>query len=188
MYKYLWGRASCFPVCVQIAGEVGFSCLFHIKCDIIWALVGPTNCGCMNKISSKLLWLFSSFSNGKILNYDYHYWFVKEHCIFGLLWLLLFFSVCLFVFKSSVFLQRFQLQLLATWGWNSQADIAIDNITFGMNCFADGEPCVLQNPIKNLDSVISIQLIRNTLAVFLPCTKSAHESFMLAFISQCQLS
>ncbi|XP_065611662.1 leukocyte tyrosine kinase receptor [Cyrtonyx montezumae] len=33
---------------------------------------------------------------------------------------------------------RFQLQLLATWGWNSQADIAIDNITFGMDCFADG--------------------------------------------------
>ncbi|XP_010127169.1 PREDICTED: ALK tyrosine kinase receptor-like, partial [Chlamydotis macqueenii] len=32
---------------------------------------------------------------------------------------------------------RFQLQLLATWGWNSQADIAIDNITFGLDCFTD---------------------------------------------------
>uniref|UniRef100_A0A8D2MN58 Tyrosine-protein kinase receptor n=1 Tax=Zonotrichia albicollis TaxID=44394 RepID=A0A8D2MN58_ZONAL len=34
---------------------------------------------------------------------------------------------------------RFQLELLATWGWNSQADIAIDNITFGLNCFTDGK-------------------------------------------------
>ncbi|XP_068049569.1 leukocyte tyrosine kinase receptor isoform X2 [Anomalospiza imberbis] len=33
---------------------------------------------------------------------------------------------------------RFQLELLATWGWNSQADIAIDNITFGLDCFTDG--------------------------------------------------
>ncbi|XP_064514145.1 leukocyte tyrosine kinase receptor [Pseudopipra pipra] len=33
---------------------------------------------------------------------------------------------------------RFELQLLATWGWNSQADIAIDNITFGLDCFTDG--------------------------------------------------
>ncbi|OWK62672.1 ALK tyrosine kinase receptor [Lonchura striata] len=34
---------------------------------------------------------------------------------------------------------RFQLELLATWGWNSQADIAIDNITFGLDCFTDGK-------------------------------------------------
>ncbi|XP_071415551.1 leukocyte tyrosine kinase receptor [Pithys albifrons albifrons] len=32
---------------------------------------------------------------------------------------------------------RFQLQFLATWGWNSQADIAIDNITFGLDCFTN---------------------------------------------------
>ncbi|OXB61148.1 hypothetical protein ASZ78_008432 [Callipepla squamata] len=38
---------------------------------------------------------------------------------------------------------RFQLQLLATWGWNSQADIAIDNITFGMDCLADGDTSVV---------------------------------------------
>uniref|UniRef100_A0A8C8AN40 Tyrosine-protein kinase receptor n=1 Tax=Otus sunia TaxID=257818 RepID=A0A8C8AN40_9STRI len=44
----------------------------------------------------------------------------------------------------------FQLHLLATWGWNSQADIAIDNITFGLDCFTDGEPQVVQNPLKNL--------------------------------------
>ncbi|XP_019407849.1 PREDICTED: leukocyte tyrosine kinase receptor [Crocodylus porosus] len=31
----------------------------------------------------------------------------------------------------------FHLQLLATWGWNSQADIAVDNITFGLDCFTD---------------------------------------------------
>uniref|UniRef100_K7G957 Tyrosine-protein kinase receptor n=1 Tax=Pelodiscus sinensis TaxID=13735 RepID=K7G957_PELSI len=34
---------------------------------------------------------------------------------------------------------RFHLQLLATWGWNSQADIAVDNITFGLGCFTDSE-------------------------------------------------
>nr|XP_056707859.1 leukocyte tyrosine kinase receptor [Euleptes europaea] len=32
----------------------------------------------------------------------------------------------------------FQLQFLATWGWNSHADIAVDNITFGLDCFPDG--------------------------------------------------
>lgn len=130
---------------MQIAGGVGFSYLFHVKCDIIRVLVGPTNGWCVNKISSKLLWLLSSLSKGKILNCDYHYWLVREHYIFS--W---FFCCCCFFYpsaslsvfsKPSVFLQRFQLQLLATWGWNSQADIAIDNITFGMDCFADGEPC-----------------------------------------------
>ena len=93
---------------MQIAGGVGFSYLFHVKCGIIRVLVGPTNGWCVNKISSKLLWLLSSLSKGKILNCDYHYWLVREHYIFS---------------------------------WNSQADIAIDNITFGMDCFADGEPC-----------------------------------------------
>ncbi|RMC00368.1 hypothetical protein DUI87_22976 [Hirundo rustica rustica] len=38
---------------------------------------------------------------------------------------------------------RFQLELLATWGWNSQADIAIDNITFGLDCFNDGDKAVV---------------------------------------------
>ncbi|XP_060119311.1 leukocyte tyrosine kinase receptor [Heteronotia binoei] len=32
----------------------------------------------------------------------------------------------------------FHLQFLATWGWNSHADIAVDNITFGLDCFPDG--------------------------------------------------
>ncbi|XP_065259719.1 leukocyte tyrosine kinase receptor [Emys orbicularis] len=39
--------------------------------------------------------------------------------------------------NSFVLFQRFHLQLLATWGWNSQADIAMDNITFGVSCFPD---------------------------------------------------
>lgn len=119
--------------------------MFHVKCDIIRVLVGPTNGWCVNKISSKLLWLLSSLSKGKILNCDYHYWLVREHYIFSWVFLLLFFFIplplCLSFLNLLSFLQRFQLQLLATWGWNSQADIAIDNITFGMDCFADGEPC-----------------------------------------------
>ncbi|XP_053140535.1 leukocyte tyrosine kinase receptor [Hemicordylus capensis] len=32
----------------------------------------------------------------------------------------------------------FRLQLLASWGWNSQVDIAVDNITFGLDCFSEG--------------------------------------------------
>ncbi|XP_070787408.1 leukocyte tyrosine kinase receptor [Pituophis catenifer annectens] len=32
----------------------------------------------------------------------------------------------------------FHLELLANWGWNSQADIAVDNITFGLDCFSNG--------------------------------------------------
>nr|XP_060616728.1 leukocyte tyrosine kinase receptor isoform X1 [Anolis sagrei ordinatus] len=32
----------------------------------------------------------------------------------------------------------FHLKLVATWGWNSQADIAVDNITFGQDCFSNG--------------------------------------------------
>ncbi|XP_061467361.1 leukocyte tyrosine kinase receptor isoform X2 [Rhineura floridana] len=32
----------------------------------------------------------------------------------------------------------FHLQLQATWGWNSHADIAVDNITFGLHCFSNG--------------------------------------------------
>ncbi|XP_070613404.1 leukocyte tyrosine kinase receptor isoform X1 [Erythrolamprus reginae] len=32
----------------------------------------------------------------------------------------------------------FHLELLASWGWNSQADIAVDNITFGLDCFSNG--------------------------------------------------
>lgn len=52
--------------------------------------------------------------------------------------------------KTSVLLQRFQLQLLATWGWNSQADIAVDNITFGQDCFTNGEPQRLQHSLKSL--------------------------------------
>lgn len=131
---------------MQIAGGVGFSYLFHVKCDIIRVLVGPTNGWCVNKISSKLLWLLSSLSKGKILNCDYHYWLVREHYIFScfFFFVAVFFiplPLCLSFLNLLSFLQRFQLQLLATWGWNSQADIAIDNITFGMDCFADGEPC-----------------------------------------------
>ncbi|XP_077178934.1 leukocyte tyrosine kinase receptor isoform X2 [Paroedura picta] len=34
--------------------------------------------------------------------------------------------------------KRFHLQFLATWGWNSHADIAVDNITFGLGCFPNG--------------------------------------------------
>ncbi|KAF7251661.1 ALK tyrosine kinase receptor [Varanus komodoensis] len=34
---------------------------------------------------------------------------------------------------------NFHLQLLATWGWNSQAEIAVDNITFGLDCFPSGK-------------------------------------------------
>lgn len=130
---------------MQIAGGVGFSYLFHVKCDIIRVLVGPTNGWCVNKISSKLLWLLSSLSKGKILNCDYHYWLVREHYIFSWFFFVAVFFIplplCLSFLNLLSFLQRFQLQLLATWGWNSQADIAIDNITFGMDCFADGEPC-----------------------------------------------
>nr|XP_028579164.1 leukocyte tyrosine kinase receptor isoform X1 [Podarcis muralis] len=33
----------------------------------------------------------------------------------------------------------FRLQIRATWGWNSQADIAVDNITFGLDCSSNGE-------------------------------------------------
>nr|XP_020649442.1 leukocyte tyrosine kinase receptor [Pogona vitticeps] len=32
----------------------------------------------------------------------------------------------------------FRLQFVATWGWNSQANIAVDNVTFGLDCFANG--------------------------------------------------
>ncbi|XP_066469825.1 leukocyte tyrosine kinase receptor [Tiliqua scincoides] len=32
----------------------------------------------------------------------------------------------------------FHLQLLANWGWNSQAEIAVDNITFGLDCLSNG--------------------------------------------------
>ncbi|XP_075470410.1 leukocyte tyrosine kinase receptor isoform X3 [Ascaphus truei] len=45
---------------------------------------------------------------------------------------------------SSVTLQvpqlqnRFRLQLTATWGWNSLAHIAVDNITFAVDCFHTG--------------------------------------------------
>lgn len=66
-------------------------------------------------------------------------------------------------------MQRFQLELLATWGWNSQADIAIDNITFGLDCFTDGEPQVLQNPLKNSGSVISTPQIQDTHTLLSPC-------------------
>ncbi|XP_048340132.1 leukocyte tyrosine kinase receptor isoform X2 [Sphaerodactylus townsendi] len=38
--------------------------------------------------------------------------------------------------------KRFRLQFLATWGWNSHADIAVDNITFGVDCFPDEAPIV----------------------------------------------
>ncbi|XP_055571707.1 leukocyte tyrosine kinase receptor [Falco biarmicus] len=44
----------------------------------------------------------------------------------------------LITFPMPVLQNRFQLQLLATWGWNSRADIAVDNITFGLDCFTDG--------------------------------------------------
>lgn len=81
---------------MQIAGGVGFSYLFHVKCDIIRVLVGPTNGWCVNKISSKLLWLLSSLSKGKILNCDYHYWLVREHYIFS--W---FFCCCCFFYPSA---------------------------------------------------------------------------------------
>lgn len=84
---------------------------------------------------------------------------------FSLLSLFLVFS------KTYVFLQRFQLELLATWGWNSQADIAIDNITFGLDCLIDGEPQMLQNLPKNVDSVISIPQIQDTHSVL--CTECA---------------
>ncbi|XP_029454514.1 leukocyte tyrosine kinase receptor [Rhinatrema bivittatum] len=33
---------------------------------------------------------------------------------------------------------RFYLKLLASWSQNSVADIAVDNITFGLDCFGDG--------------------------------------------------
>nr|XP_033809084.1 leukocyte tyrosine kinase receptor isoform X2 [Geotrypetes seraphini] len=32
---------------------------------------------------------------------------------------------------------RFHLKLLASWSWNSLADVAVDNITFGLDCFND---------------------------------------------------
>ncbi|XP_030071232.1 leukocyte tyrosine kinase receptor [Microcaecilia unicolor] len=32
---------------------------------------------------------------------------------------------------------QFHLKLLASWGWNSLADVAVDNITFGLDCFSD---------------------------------------------------
>ncbi|XP_067414052.1 leukocyte tyrosine kinase receptor [Emydura macquarii macquarii] len=44
----------------------------------------------------------------------------------------------LITLQMPVLQNRFHLQLLATWGWNSQADIAVDNITFGLGCFIDG--------------------------------------------------
>ena len=119
-------------------------------------------------------------SRGNILNSDDHDLMIREHCIFRV-----FFPPCpLSVFsKTSVLLQRFQLQVLATWGWNSQADIAIDNITFGLDCSTDGEPQMLQNPLKNLGSVISIPQIQDTHALFSP--QSTHGSFVLAFTAQC---
>uniref|UniRef100_A0A8C3DHY8 Tyrosine-protein kinase receptor n=1 Tax=Corvus moneduloides TaxID=1196302 RepID=A0A8C3DHY8_CORMO len=98
-------------------------------------------------------------SGGRIANSDDLFSMMREHCIFrgGCLFVCFVFPLLtpLLVFsKTSVLLQRFQLELLATWGWNSQADIAIDNITFGLDCFTDGEPQMLQNPLKNLDNVI----------------------------------
>ncbi|XP_053553788.1 leukocyte tyrosine kinase receptor [Bombina bombina] len=36
------------------------------------------------------------------------------------------------------FQNRFHLQLVATWGWNSIVHIAIDNITFDVDCFHKG--------------------------------------------------
>ncbi|KAM4690516.1 leukocyte tyrosine kinase receptor [Rhinophrynus dorsalis] len=33
---------------------------------------------------------------------------------------------------------RFRIQLLASWGWNSHAHIAVDNITFAVDCFHTG--------------------------------------------------
>ncbi|KAL8169429.1 UNVERIFIED_CONTAM: hypothetical protein K2H54_048971 [Gekko kuhli] len=39
--------------------------------------------------------------------------------------------------------KRFHLQFLATWGWDSHADIAVDNITFGLDCFLDEEAPVV---------------------------------------------
>ncbi|XP_053330430.1 leukocyte tyrosine kinase receptor [Spea bombifrons] len=36
------------------------------------------------------------------------------------------------------FQNRFRLQLLASWGWNSVAHIAIDNMTFAVDCFYTG--------------------------------------------------
>uniref|UniRef100_A0A8C3HID5 Tyrosine-protein kinase receptor n=1 Tax=Chrysemys picta bellii TaxID=8478 RepID=A0A8C3HID5_CHRPI len=44
----------------------------------------------------------------------------------------------LITLQMPVLQNRFHLQLLAIWGWNSQADIAMDNITFGVSCFPDG--------------------------------------------------
>ncbi|KAJ6667276.1 hypothetical protein lerEdw1_017254 [Lerista edwardsae] len=33
---------------------------------------------------------------------------------------------------------RFHLELLAIWGWNSRAELAVDNITFGLDCSSNG--------------------------------------------------
>lgn len=109
---------------------------------------------------------------------------IREHCIFRY-WG--FFSPRPFLFsKISILLQRFQLQLLATWGWNSQADVAIDNITFGLDCFTEGELQILQNPLKNLGSVNSIPQIQDTHSLFSP--QSVHGSFVLAFTAQCHFT
>lgn len=126
-------------------------------------------------------------SGGRVVNSDDLFSIIREHCIFrGVVWLVgLFFPLLtpLLVFsKTSVLLQRFQLELLATWGWNSQADIAIDNITFGLDCFIDGEPQMLQNPLKYLDSVISIPQIQDV--PFSP--QIVHGSFASAFSAQCR--
>ncbi|XP_042301306.1 leukocyte tyrosine kinase receptor isoform X2 [Sceloporus undulatus] len=44
----------------------------------------------------------------------------------------------LITFEMPRLQNSFHLQLVATWGWNSQADIAVDNITFGLDCFSNG--------------------------------------------------
>ncbi|KAM4664565.1 leukocyte tyrosine kinase receptor [Discoglossus pictus] len=40
--------------------------------------------------------------------------------------------------KIPQFQSRFRLQMLASWGWNSLAHLALDNITFTINCFHTG--------------------------------------------------
>ncbi|KAH0620623.1 hypothetical protein JD844_021276 [Phrynosoma platyrhinos] len=44
----------------------------------------------------------------------------------------------LITFEMPRLQNSFHLQLVATWGWNSQADIAVDNITFGLDCISNG--------------------------------------------------
>lgn len=177
---------------MQIAGGVGFSYLFHVKCDIIRVLVGPTNGWCVNKISSKLLWLLSSLSKGKILNCDYHYWLVREHYIFSWVFLLLFFFIplplCLSFLNLLSFCKGFNCNFWQPGAGIPKLTSLLTILRLEWIALLMVSHVTLQNPVKNLGSVISIQLTRNRLAVFLPFTKSAHESFMLAFISQCQLS